>query len=290
MARLSPLPGLVPAALGLFLAGCFYPGDRGRLLEMKVDRISQQNDALERKLTDADEKLSSTLPKVEEKLGQMTRALESLEKGARRSDADIGVQLQKAVEDVQQLRGQVETYLHRIDALEQNLKQLQQDTDKKLGELGQESAKQAEAQRRAEQLKRPSTAREMLELAEGKAKAGDLPLARQLYAELLQKWPRHELAGQSLFGLAETYFTESKCEDALSHYGTVFKEHAKSPVVPDALLHASECFRKLKMTAASRDALEELVKSHPKSEAAKAAKTRLAELDKAAGQKKGGKK
>jgi len=291
MARPSLPPGLAPAALGLCLAACFYPADRGRLLEMQVDRITVQNERLDQKLTDADQKLSGTLPKVEEKLGQMTKALESLDKAARRSDADIGVQLQKAMEDMQQLRGQVETYLHRIDALDQGLKQLQQDLDTKLAALkGEEAARQAEAQKRAEQVKRPDTPKEMLELADGKAKAGELPLARQLYAELLKKWPKHELAAQSEFGLAETYFAESKCEDALAHYGIVFKEHAKSPHVPNALLHASECFRKLKMTDASREALVELVKNHPKTDAAKTAKTRLAELDKAANPRKGGKK
>lgn len=282
MARSSLRLALAPAALGLCLGGCFYPGDRGKLLETKVDRLAADNAALE-------QKLNGTLPKVEEKLGQMTKAMEGLDKASRRSDADIGVQLQKAVEDVQQLRGQVETYLHRIDALEQGLKQLQQDTEKRLAELGQETAKQAEAQRRAEQLKRPGTPKELLELAEAKAKAGDLPLARQLYAELLQKWPKHELAADAEFALAEAYHAESKCEDALSHYGTVLKAHPKFSRAPDALLHASECFRKLKMTDASRDALEELVKSHPKSEAAKTAKARLAELDKEKA-KKGGKK
>lgn len=277
MARFRPQLDLALAAAsaaGLCLAGCFYPGDRGKLLESKVEKLAQDDAAL-------DAKLNATLPKVEQKLSEMTRAMESLDKASRRSGADIGVQLQKAVEDVQQLRGQVETYLHRIDALEQGLKQLQQDTEKKLAELGQEQAKQAEAQRRAEQLKKPGTPKEMLELAEAKAKAGDLPLARQLYAEMLQKWPRHELAGDAEFALAESYFAEGKCEDALSHYGTVLKVHARLPQVPQALLHASECFRKLKMADASRDALEELVKNHPRSEAAKTARARLAELDKA---------
>src|SRR3954469_5371158 len=248
MARLMPRTALAPAALGLCLAGCFYPGDRGRLLENKVDQLAANDAEIVRRLNETDEKIFATLPRVEEKLGQMTKALEGLDKASRRSDADIGVQLQKAVDDVQQLRGQVETYLHRIDALEQGLKQLQQDTDKKLADLaGQEAAKQAEAQRKAEQMKKPGTAKEMLELADEKAKAGDRPLARQLYAELLQKWPKDPLAGQTEFGLAESYYAENKCEDAISHYGIVLKEHSKLPAVPDALLHASDCFRKLKM-------------------------------------------
>ncbi|HYI01335.1 tetratricopeptide repeat protein, partial [Hyalangium sp.] len=53
------------------------------------------------------------------------------------------------------------------------------------------------------------------------------------------------------------------------------------PSAPEAYLRSSDCFGKLKMTEESRLALEELVKSFPKSEAAKTAKTRLAELDKA---------
>jgi TolA-binding protein len=278
-----------PALLGLCLAGCFYPGDRGRLLENKVDQLAANDTEIIKKLNQTEQKVSGTLPKVEAKLGEMTKAMEGLDKASRRSDADIGVQLQKALEDVAQLRGQVETYLHRIDALEQGLKGLQETTDKRLGELtDKEAAKQADAQARADALKKPTSAKEMLELAEEKAKAGDRSLARQLYAELLRRWPKDALAGQSELGLAELYYAENKCEDALSHYGIVIKEHAKLPAVPDALLHASECFRKLKMTDASRDALNELIKNHPKSDAAKTAKTKLAELDKAA--KKGGKK
>lgn len=290
MARLPPRLALAAAALGLCLGGCFYPGDRGRLLENKVDQLAANDTEIIKKINETDEKVTGTLPRVEQKLGEMTKAMENLDKASRRSDADIGVQLQKAVEDVQQLRGQVETYLHRIETLEQGLKALQESTDKKLAELAdKEAAKQAEAKARAEALKKPATAKEMLELADEKAKAGDRPLARQLYAELIQKWPKDALAGQSEFGLAESYYADNKCEDALPHYGVVFKEHAKLPAVPDALLHASECFRKLKMTDASRDALNELIKNHPKSEAAKTAKTKLAELEKAA-PKKGGKK
>lgn len=280
---------LAATAIGLVagsgLPGCFYPSDRAKILEIKVERLLQEEEVTRRRLAETDQRVEGALPKVEEKLAQMTRALESLDKAARRSDADVGVQLQKAMEDAQQLRGQVETYLHRIDALEQSIKQLQQDTDKKLAELqGQEAVRQAEAKRKAEEMKRPDNLKEFLELAKSKVKAGDLPLARQLYAELVKKWPKHEATSEAYYDLAETYFQENKCEDALTHYGTVLKEHPKSARVPDALLHASDCFRKLKMTVAAKDALEELVKSHPKSEAAKAAKARLAELS------KGGKK
>src|SRR5688572_16437217 len=95
------------ALAALALGGCFYPADRGRALEAKVDRLASQTDENE-------QKVNAALPRVDEKLAQVERALEGLDKASRRTDADIGVQLQKTVEDMAQLRGQVETYLHRI--------------------------------------------------------------------------------------------------------------------------------------------------------------------------------
>ena len=49
-----------------------------------------------------------------------------------------------------------------------------------------------------------------------------------------------------------------------------------------AYLRSSECFKKLKLTTEAKLALDELVKQHPKSDAAKTAKTKLAELSKEA--------
>src|SRR4051812_29008597 len=154
MARLPPRLAPAAAALGLCLGGCFYPGDRGRLLENKVDQLAANDAEIIKKPNKPEEKLTGPSPRGEKKRGEMTKAREGLDKASRRSDADIGVQLQKAVEDVQQLRGQVETYLHRIETLEQGLKALQESTDKKLVELAdKEVAKQAEAKARADALK-----------------------------------------------------------------------------------------------------------------------------------------
>ena len=163
-----------------------------------------------------------------------------------------------------------------------------QETEKRLQALkGDEALKEAEARKKAEELKRPTDKKEFLALAQGKAKGGDVAVARQLYSEFLKKWPKDSLAAEAHFGLGETYFAEDKCREALYEYGKLLQEHPKADSTPEAYLRSSDCFKKLKMQEESRLALEELVKGYPKSEAAKTAKARLAELDKA---KKGGKK
>jgi tol-pal system protein YbgF len=278
---------LLSCAAALLTTGCFYPVDRGQALETRLDKLAADNAAMEKAQKESQEKLASTLPRVDEKLAEMTKALEGLDKASRRSDADIGVQIQKAVEDVAKLRGQVETYVYKIDQLEASLKKLSEDTDKRLLDLQSEQAKAvAEAKRKAEELKRPTDKKEFLALAESKAEAGELAVARQLYAEFFKKWPKDELTGDAHFGLGETFFTEEKWREALYEYGKVVQEYPKTTTAPEALLRSSECFSKLKKPEEARLALEELVKGYPKSEAAKIGRSKLAELDKAAKAKK----
>ncbi|HSP78526.1 MAG TPA: tetratricopeptide repeat protein [Myxococcaceae bacterium] len=274
-------------ALPLALSGCFYPADRGRTLESRMEKLDARTAQLEEELRQTREQLASTLPRIDEKIAEVTRALESLDRAARRTGADIGVQLQKTVEDLAQLRGQVETYQHRIGELEAALARVDEDTQKRLLALkGEGALKEAEARKKAEELERPTDKKAFLALAQEKSKGGEVLLARQLYAEFLKKWPKDALSGEAHFGLGETYFAEDKCREALFEYGKVLQEYPKTASLPEAYLRSSDCFKKLKMKEESRLALEELVKSHPKSAAAKTARARLEELDKA-GKKKG---
>ena len=285
-----PMRRLALIALPLALSGCFYPADRGRALEARLEKIDATQARLQEELTQTRAQLDATLPLIDQKVAEVSKALQSLDTASRRTGADIGIQLQKTVEDLSELRGQVETYLYKIGELEAALARTSTETEKRLLALkGDEALKEAEARKKAEELKRPTDKKEFLALAQEKAKAGDMTLARQLYSEFLKKWPKDALAADAHFGLGETYFTEDKCREALFEYGKLLQEYPKAEATPNAYLRSSDCFKKLKMQEESRLALEELVKGYPKSEAAKTAKARLAELDKAK-KAKGGKK
>ncbi len=124
------------ALLGaLTLAGCFYPADRGQVLEDKLEKLTVQNKALEQELKETRDKQQASLDDVQ-------KALEQLDKASRRSDADVGVQMQKTVEDVAALHGTMETIQYRLGVLE--------DAQKKTND---ELAKRAEADAAAEKKK-----------------------------------------------------------------------------------------------------------------------------------------
>lgn len=294
---LHAMKHLLPLTL-VALCGCFYPAERGRLIEERMDELVARNEALEEKQRKSEESVAAMLPKIDAKIAEVSKALEGLDKAARRSDADIGVQLQKTLEDLSKLRGEVETYVFKIGDLETQLKKLSDDTDRKLTELqGAEAVKAAEARKQAEQLKRPADKKEFLALADARFAANDLDTARELYNEWLKKWPRQEGVAQAHFGLGKTYQAQDRCREALFEYGKLIQEYPRSKLVPEGLVRSSDCFLKLKMTDEAKLALEEVLKSHPKAPEAKVARTKLAELNKkpappAANKKKatGGKK
>jgi len=260
--------------VGLGASGCFYPASRGRELEDKTARQEQE-------IKDLEQKLAATLPRIDEKIAEVTKALDSLDRAARQSDASIGVRLQKNVEDLGQLRGQVETYLFRIAELEKATKKFEENTDQKLGDLqATDAGKAASTRRRFEELHKPADPKLYLAVADGKAKEGDYPLARMIYEDFIRKYPKDPLTGDAHFGRGETFFEEDKCREALAEYGRVIKDYSKNSTAPNAYLHSADCFGKLKMNDEARLALEEVVKTYPRSEAARQAKARLAAMDK----------
>jgi len=258
--------------------GCMTTS-RGRALEARVDKLTEENEKLSAQLKDVQEKLAATIPKIDAKIAEVSKALSSLDTATRRSGADALVQLQKNIEDVAELRGQLETYVHQVDELETSTKKHSDETELRLAEIqGPEAAKAALARRKFEELKKPTDKKAYLKLANDQLDDGEVAVARQLYAEFIKKWGKDDLAGEAHFGLGETFYEQDKCREALAEFGKVVQEYPRTKSAPDAYLHSADCFKKLKMSNESRLALEEVIRNHPRSPAAKEAKVKLAEL------------
>jgi tol-pal system protein YbgF len=253
---------LLVALIAGFGPGCFYSSEAGKGLELRVDKLQKDNDALKAEQKAQAEKLEQQLPRIDQKIAEVTKALDSLDEASRRSGADTSVQLQKVIEDLAALRGQVDAYTHTMDQL-------------------QDRAAATAAVAGAD-IPRPTDKKEFFQLAQSKAKAGDVTTARTLYLEFTQKWPKDDLAGDAHFAIAESYFAQDKCPDALPEYGQLIKNFPKSKSVPLAYVRSGDCFSRLKNPDAARLAYEQVIHDYPKSPEAKAAANRLADLKKSA--------
>jgi tol-pal system protein YbgF len=247
-------------SLSALWVGCFFPADRGRVLEDRFDALMTDNTKLRADLEETQATLAGTVKQLKETLDQLDRA-------SRTTGANIGVKVDTATQDLAGLRGQIEAYQHRLQELEQKL-------------AAQPAGGTSGAEPKKEELKRPDDPREFLKLADEKAKAGEAELARRLYTEFVKKWAKDPAAGEAHYGLGETYFNDQKCREALYEYGKVIQDHPETRSAPDAYLRSAECFKELKMAAEAKLALQELLKIHPKSAAGKMAKAKLSESEK----------
>jgi tol-pal system protein YbgF len=263
MPRPAALPTL--ALLAALLQGCFYSSEAGKALELRVDKLQKDNEALRAEQKAESDKLEQQLPRIDQKVAEVTKALDSLDQASRRSGADTSVQVQKLTEDVAQLRGQVDAYTHTLDELQGRTAAVPASGDRKPGS----------------DVQRPTDKREFFQLAQSKAKAGDTVTARTLYQDFIRKWPRDDLAGDAHFAVAESYFSQDNCPDALPEYGQLIKNFPKSGSVPLAYVRSGDCFSRLKNPEAARLAFEQVVHDYPKSPEAKVAQRRLADMKKA---------
>jgi len=197
-------------------------------------------------------------------------ALDQLSRAARKSGADLAVDLEKAQNDITALRGQIEVLQHRLDALEKS---------------SQEHGKQLEAmtgfvQQRQKEQEHPSDKGALYSLAKQRLEQGQTAKARDSFQEFLQKFPRDELAANAQYWLGETYYAEKKWNDAIVEFQKVLKEHKGSDKVPDALVKIGLSFQAQKDCQNALLFFEEVLQSYKNSPAAKTAHDRAAECRK----------
>ena len=80
------------------------------------------------------------------------------------------------------------------------------------------------------------------------------------------------------FWLGNALYGKRDYKEAIVAFRALMASAPESIRVPEALLSIANCQVELKDSKAARKTLDELIKSHPKSEAAQAARERLAAL------------
>ena len=201
----------------------------------------------------------------------LQEALDQLSRAARKSGADLAVDLEKAQNELAAHRGQMEVLQHRLDSVEK----VAQENGKLL-----EAANQLVQQQKRE-AEHPSNPGALYELAKQRLDHNQPAKARELFGEFLQKFPKDELAANAQYWIGETYYAEKRWNDAIVEFQRVIKEYKQSDKVPDALVKIGSSFQAQGDCANALLFFDEVQQSHKSSQAAKTAR------DKAAACKKG---
>ena len=102
--------------------------------------------------------------------------------------------------------------------------------------------------------------------------------ARVTFTELITKFPKSDLADNSRYWIAESYFAEKDYASAILEFDKVVKDYPQGDKVPAALLKQGFAFLEIGEKEGGVATLQDLVRRFPKSEEAKKAKDKLAKL------------
>lgn len=109
-------------------------------------------------------------------------------------------------------------------------------------------------------------------------KAGDYKNAAPAFSSFLVNYPQSAFAGSAQYWLGFSYFAQRDFRNTILNMQQVVKNYPDHPKAPDALLNIASCHIELKERPAAKKALESVIAQYPDTEAAQAAKNRLAAL------------
>jgi TolA-binding protein len=267
-------------ALLLLLSACWVPIERGRIMEARLDKLEVDAAAQDRRIDEQQRLLKDRVTAADRKLAEVQQKIDELNQAARRSGADLGVQLARLQDEFAKVRGDLEVARHDLDQVRRGVDALDQRTEKRFTALkGRGALDELEAKERIETLAKPDDKAGLLALADKEASAGNRGVARELYDEYVRRWPADPAAAEAAFRSGEVAVGQKRWREAISSFGWIYEKAPRSERVPDAMFGMALAM--LEVDDLRRDAptvLRELVEKHPRTPAAARAKQKLAEI------------
>jgi tol-pal system protein YbgF len=109
-------------------------------------------------------------------------------------------------------------------------------------------------------------------------RAGDFAGAQAAFLDFAKRYPKSGYNASVLFWLGNAQYATRDYKEAITNFRSMLAQAPDHPRAAEALLSIANCQIELKDTRSARRTLEDVVRLHPQSEAAQAAKERLVRL------------
>ncbi len=222
------------------------------------------------------------------------RAILDLRQKIEQLSGSGSAQNKSQAEEVFKLRSALLDLQSQIDALKADQARLRGANEQLLRELSDQQQRQKDIQlglddrlRKFEPVKvnldgadftvEPSEKRDY-DSVMGVFRKGDFAAAQIGFAGFIQRYPNTGYLPSALFWLGNAEYANKDYSGALAHFKRLLNLVPKHVRASEAMLAISNCQIELKDSKLARKTLEELIKTYPDSEAAQAAKERLARL------------
>ncbi len=254
-ASLKLLRALIVAGAGLsvFTAGAgLFEDDEARKaildLRQRIETNRQAADASQSKLTEENTQL-------------------------RRSLLDLQNQIESLRAELAKLRGQDEQLARDVAEMQRRQKDIAQGVDDRLRKF-----EPVKVSLDGQEFTADPAEKRDFEAALGIFRKGEFPAAQAAFADFIKRNPQSGYQPSARFWLGNAQYATRDYKDAITNFRALVAQSPDHARAPEAILSIANCQIELKETRAARKTLEDLVKAFPQSEAAQAAKERLARL------------
>jgi tol-pal system protein YbgF len=191
----------------------------------------------------------------------------------RRSLLDLQNQIEALRGELARLRGQDETMLRELSEVQRRQKDVVQGVEERLRKFEPVQVSVDGREFAAD----PAEQREF-EAALGAFRKGEFVAAQSAFTEFMKRYPQSGYRATALFWLGNAQYANRDYRGAIANFRSLLQQAPDHPRAPETVLSIANCLIELKDNANARRTLDELVKTYPQSEAASAAKERLARL------------
>ncbi len=255
-------PALIAAALlGTSSAGAaLFEDDEARRaildLRQRVDANRSANERL-----------------VEDMRNEMRNDMRNDTTQMRRSMLELQSQIETLRAEIARMTGANEQLMRQLSDLQRGQKDIVQGVEERLRKV--EPAKVSVDGR--EFIADQTEAREF-EAALAVFRKGEFPAAQTAFAEFIRRFPQSGFRPTALFWLGNAQYANRDYRGAIGNFRALLTAAPEHPRAAEAVLSIANCQIELKDNAAAKRTLGEVVASYPQSEAAQAARERLARL------------
>lgn len=232
-----------------------------------------EDDEARRAILDLRQKIQELQTRLDSKVEDGNRRSTDENSQTRRGLQELQNQIETNTAEIAKLRGQNEQLLRDLSEIQRQQKDASQSVEERL--------------RRVEPIRVAVDGREFMadptekrdyDAAIAIFRKADYVQAKQTFADFLTRYPQSGYRPTALFWLGNAQYVNKDYKDAIGSFRSLMALGSDHPRIPEAALAIANCQLELKDTKAARKTWEELIATYPKSEAAQAAKERLARL------------
>jgi tol-pal system protein YbgF len=196
----------------------------------------------------------------------------------RRSVLDLQAQIETLRGELATMKGVEEQLTRDVSELQRKQRDLSQSVDDRLSKAAAAPTAGASAPQEPTAAAPEANPQKDFDAAMAVFRGGNFTGAQKAFAGFLKTHPKSAQYPAALFWLGNAQYATKNYKEAVNNFRGSLSMEPSGPRAAEAMLAIANCQIELKDTAAARKTLDDLVKRFPKSEAAQAAKDRLARL------------